>query len=527
MLTGGALSRRDFLGRALAAGAGLAAAACRSSAREAVKGGPTESEEPRRGGTLRLASAFQILSIDPHTIEGATPAPLLYSYMIQATDWQGSVGDLATSWENVDELNWVFHIREDVHFQDLPPVNGRAVSAQDIINSMTRLRSLPGASLDQNIIKYEAPDLRTVTLQTKEPDGYLLMNIGSQPNAVVPIEAVDAFGDLKDHAIGSGPFILDRVNRDELAVVRNPTYYHDYPYVDGINVRALVEAASRQAAFRAGDIDVYVADNRLQADTLKGVPGSSTERYLSAVYSVFTLNAARVEAFKDERTREAIDLALDRTVMIEKLHFGDGELAGPVPPRWDTALPKEEVASAYRRDVGKARQLLSAAGQDGLTFELSFYTDVENADRASIIKDNLAEVGITVNLATGEVGTWLTNLLASNFESTAYTHLPYLSDYIQLQSHHTYGWNRSPQAFLGIEDPEVDSLLDKERQTIDDQERKKLALDAQRLILKRHGPTLVLCEPYAYWIAYDYLKGYTPTAYGLGNYRYNYWLDKG
>jgi len=224
------LSRRGFLGGALTAGAGLAAAGCGSSAKEAASGGPTESGEAKRGGTLRLASAFQILSIDPQTIEGATAAPLFYSYMIQATDWQGSVGDLATSWESPDDLDWVFHIREDVRFQDLPPVNGRAVSAQDIVNSMTRLRSLPGASPDQTIIKYEAPDLRTVTLQTKEPDGYMLMNIGSTPNAVVPIEAVDAFGDLTDHAIGSGPFILDRVNRDELAVVRNPAYYHDFPY---------------------------------------------------------------------------------------------------------------------------------------------------------------------------------------------------------------------------------------------------------------------------------------------------------
>ena len=527
MLNGRRLPRRGFLGGALTVGAGLAAAACGGNEKEAATGGGTASGEPKRGGTLRLASAFQILSIDPQTIEGATSAPLFYSYMIQATSWQGSVGDLAMSWENPDDLNWVFHIRDDARFQDLPPVNGRAVSAQDIVNSMTRLRSLPGASPDQTIIKYEAPDARTVTLQTREPDGYMLMNIGSQPNAVVPIEAVEAFGDLKSHAIGSGPFMLDRVGRDELVAVRNPAYYHDYPYVDGLTVRALTEAASRQAAFRAGDIDVYTADNRMQAESVKGVAGSSAQRYLSAAYSVFALNAVKVEAFKDERVREAIDLALDRAAMIEKLHFGDAELSGPVPPRWDTALPKEEVAAAYRRDVGKAKQLLSAAGQEGLAFELSFYTATENADRVSIIKDNLAEIGVTVNLAGGEVGIWLANLLASSFESTAYTHLPYLSDYIQLQSHHTYGWNRSRQAFLGIEDQEVDSLLEKIRQTIDEQERKEMALDVQRLILKRHGPTLTLCEPYAYWIAYDYLKGYTPTAYGFGDYRYDYWLDKG
>ena len=49
----------------------------------------------------------------------------------------------------------------------------------------------------------------------------------------------------------------------------------------------------------------------------------------------------------------------------------------------------------------------------------------------------------------------------------------------------------------------------------------------QRKILARHGPTLVLYEPYGYWVAYDYIKGYKPTAYGFGMFKYDYWIDKG
>ena len=49
----------------------------------------------------------------------------------------------------------------------------------------------------------------------------------------------------------------------------------------------------------------------------------------------------------------------------------------------------------------------------------------------------------------------------------------------------------------------------------------------QRRVLARHGPTLTLYEPYGYWAAYDYIKGYTPTSYGFGLYKYDYWIDKG
>jgi ABC-type transport system substrate-binding protein len=75
-------------------------------------------------------------------------------------------------------------------------------------------------------------------------------------------------------------------------------------------------------------------------------------------------------------------------------------------------------------------------------------------------------------------------------------------------------------------DEEVDAALDQINGTIDEGERITLEQEVQRKILARHGPTLVLYEPYGYWVAYDYLKGYTATSFGFGLYKYDYWIDK-
>ncbi len=214
-------------------------------------------------------------------------------------------------------------------------------------------------------------------------------------------------------------------------------------------------------------------------------------------------------------------------VSIERLHFGDGELAGPIPPLWNSSLPKEEVEKAYTRDVEKAKQLLSAAGQENLTFPLSFASYQNNPDRAAIIQQNLAEAGINVELKAGELSTWLTSLLSSDFDATTFQHLRYLSDYIQINSHHSRGWARNDLGYLGVDDNEVDAALDQINGTIDEQERIRLEQEVQRKILARHGPTLLLYEPYGYWVAYDFLKGYTATSYGFGLYKYDYWIDKG
>jgi peptide/nickel transport system substrate-binding protein len=534
MLRGTRVSRRNFLAGMVATG-GLAAAACGGGGEDEETETPAADEtvvsgEPVYGGTLHVATTAPVLSLDPHTTEGVAAASYFYSYLVHVTDWQGNVGDLAESWEIVDELDWIFHLRSGARFQDLPPVSGREVVADDIVYSIDRLRALPGAieQWDQWTDKYEAPDARTFTLRTTQPYGYMLMTLGSPLTAIIPREAIDEFGDLESNVLGSGPFMLDRFGRDEgIDIVRNPTYYRpEIPYIDGISTKVMPDDSSIQAAFRSGNLDVYNASNKLKADAVRDVGGVTIQSYLSRSYAVLDLNAARQEAFKDPRVREAIDLATDRKEMIDKLHFGGAELAGPVGPLWDSSLPADEIEAAYTRDVQKAKQLLAEADMEDLSFKLSFATIGNSADLASIIQQNLAEIGVRVELQPGELGAWLANLLSGNFEATSYSHLPYLSDDIQLQSHHTYGFGRTDGGYRGVEDDEVDGLLDQIHEAIDEEDRIELARDVQRKILDRHGPVLVLYEPYGYWCARDYVKGYTPTAYGFGLYKYDYWIDK-
>jgi ABC-type transport system substrate-binding protein len=532
------ISRRGFLAGAAAAGgaAGLVLAGCGGGNKEQGGTSPTPAGgagEPKRGGTIRYFSPAPILNLDPNTTAGSEVAPFFYSYVVHPTDWHApdyTIGDLAESWETPDDNHWIFHLRGDAKFQDAAPANGRAVVAEDVVKSIDRYRSMPDANnaWNQWTERYEAPDARTFNEITKKPYGYFLLDLGSPLTAIMAIEAVDRFGDLSTHVAGSGPYTLKSYSANvALEMLRNPAYYHEYPYVDGFNVKVYTDDSAARAAFRAGQIDAYVATTKPMADNVRDVNGVSIQKYFDRVYSVFQLNAVKVPEFKDQRVREAIDLSLDRQQMIEKLCFGDGELAGPVPPLWPAALPADEVAAAYKRDVTKARQLLSAAGQENFNFDLSFATYQDNPDRASIIQANLAEAGITANLKAADIGTWLNDLTNNNLGATTFTHLRYLSDYIQINWPHSHGWAQTDIGYTGVDDPETDAMILQVDGTIDDNERIKLEQEVQRRVLARHGPTLTLYEPYSYWAAYDYIKGYVPTSFGFGLYKYDYWIDKG
>ena len=239
---------------------------------------------------------------------------------------------------------------------------------------------------------------------------------------------------------------------------------------------------------------------------------------------MINLNEIKASVLQDQRVREALDISLDRDAMIEKLAFGDGNYTGPVS--WGLefwSLPQDELHQSYQRDVAKARQLLEAAGASDLTLELkcqSLYSDL-----AAMIKAQAAEAGITINIVTQELGSWISDLSANNFELMVGTGLPYPDENLPLQFNHTNNFSRKANP-VRLPEPEIDAILDKILVTPDINERQKLVLDVTRKIVNRHGPFLYLYAPYSYTARWDYVKGYENVPTTMVNYTYDIWLDK-
>ena len=117
--------------------------------------------KPQYGGTLNLASilAYDREHADPWSETGAYRLlrwidedlgqgdwaidrdVLSYSFVTPAADQY--VGALAESWDiSPDGLTYTFHIRKGVRFHDKPPVNGREMTANDILFGWQRVLGL-------------------------------------------------------------------------------------------------------------------------------------------------------------------------------------------------------------------------------------------------------------------------------------------------------------------------------------------------------------------------------------------------
>jgi ABC-type transport system substrate-binding protein len=529
------LSRRRFLTTTAAtAGAALFAVRCGGSEKGSQLDSSPTLGPAKRGGVYHIASTIPALSIDPHTdvTMGLAYIALIYGYLLhQFQQPKGApllVFDHADSLENPDELTYVFKMHPGIRFQEMPPVNGREVTAADVVYSFERIASVDSTPFwKSGMSEISAPDLSTFRVRLSNVYAYAMAEFGGSRTAIVPEEAVKQFGDLKKNAIGSGPFQLRSLSQTEsIEMDRNPTYYvSDIPYLDGIAARTFADDSSIQAAFKAQQLDVYTPPSKLQADNVAS-GGSHVVLSKDAGLAIYMMNLNEIKApvLQDERVREALDISLDRDAVIDKLCFGEGNYTGPVS--WGLefwSLPQDELRRRLGRDVTRARQLLEAAGASDLTLELK--TQNLYSDLATMISAQAADAGITINIVSEELGTWVNDLFNQNFELMVGVGLPYGDEMYPLQFNHTYNWTRKANP-VELPDPAVDAILEQMLVTPDIYERQKLALDVTRKILDRHGPFVYLYAPYTFTARWDYVHGYEDVPSTRVAFTYDMWLDK-
>jgi len=231
------MQRRRFL---LTGGAGAALAATAMSGGCALrgqskKGGPAttgspSSETPQPGGTLSYYLIGNPPSLDP---QRTTAAPTfrtvggVYSRLFRfktahdpsVAESKAPESDLAVSAESSDAQTWTVKLRPNAKFQNIAPVNGHAVEAEDIKASYLRAidpKNPNGGSLDMlDAGGIETPSPDTVVFKLKYPFA-ALPSMMAVPlyGWILPREAAAGTYDPAKQVIGSGPFILDSYTPD-------------------------------------------------------------------------------------------------------------------------------------------------------------------------------------------------------------------------------------------------------------------------------------------------------------------------
>jgi peptide/nickel transport system substrate-binding protein len=538
------LSRRDLL-----AAGGLTLAGATLAPRVA------RAQTPKRGGTLSLR-LWDPPHFDLHAAGGLSyklhiALTFTHSRLVKPKAGPGVQpgtfpieGDLAESWTQPSDTTYVFKLRRGVRWHNKPPVNGRELTADDVVYSVNRFMTTKGnanafmlASLD----KVEATDKYTVKFTLKEPFAWFLDALANpMAVAIVAKECVDKFGDLKkwESVVGTGPWMLDSYRPNQgMTLVRNPAYFvQGLPYIERIDVTVDEDNASRISSFLAGKYDVGMENpgsiQRVDWVQIKDKVKRPvrTAEFPANVMSHISMRTDQ-KPFSDVRVRHAMSLALDRQSIIDATYEGVGAYNPPVPAAIrDWTIPMDQLgegAKWYKYDPAEGKKLLAAAGYpNGFPASVCFTTYGSSVliDQSAIVLKNLKDIGIDAKLDQKEYGAYISSCFYGNFPSMTFgPQTPFLEPDTFLYGQYHPG---QPRNQSHINDPQVADLLVRQRRTFDVAKRREVIFEIQRYLARQQYYVQLPSAVYvAVWDAA--LKNYGPNVgYDYGGRLMAAWLDR-
>lgn len=307
------------------------------------------------------------------------------------------VPGLAESWTVSDDgLTYTFKLR-DAKFSD-----GSPVTAGDAAFSLTRIRDDKGSLWSDSfkiIDTATAADDRTLVVKLKSKS-VPFISMMALPNAsVLPKKVVEADPDaFAEKPVGSGAFTVAEWRRgDRIILKKNPTYWDaGHVSLDGVEWIVIPDDNTRMLNVQAGQIDVAitvpfsrVAEMKSNPDLTVGMDPSTREDHV-------LINHEHGALAKKE-VREALDLAIDKKAIVEAATFGLGEVANSYIPKGALYHYADNLQRPY--DPEKAKQMLKAAGAEGLTLNYIVNAGKETDEQiAVLIQQQLAKAGVTAKL---------------------------------------------------------------------------------------------------------------------------------
>lgn len=390
--------RAQMVGAALVALLSVTGCASSDSAGE-LGTSSAGSTRPGAGGTLTVGRTE---SFDGWVLDSAaayasyqTDAAVMEPLLRFAADGSSIEPGLAETWK-YDEttFTWTFTLRANAKFS-----NGQPVTSKDVIFSYgVWSTGINFGGSYEHIDDVVAVDDRTVQFVMNAPDAVLPSLLSGSVSGVMP---ADFAGMAKEayyaNPIGAGPYaVTEWSSGGRVVLERNPNYYApDRPYYDEVVIEVVADDNELATLFQSGQIDIvnYVSiatSGQYDEARLVVTPPSQV--------SHLSLNTTRTP-FDDVHARRAVASAMEYDSIVNGPLAGYGTaptgILAPNPANW---APPTNPYYTTNLDTAAA-EMQASAHASGVTTELIY--DAGNgtdALLAQIVKDNLAKIGIEVNL---------------------------------------------------------------------------------------------------------------------------------
>ncbi|MGC9450989.1 MAG: peptide ABC transporter substrate-binding protein [Oceanipulchritudo sp.] len=511
--------------------------------------GVPDVDEGVERGILLFGNGAEPKTLDPQRATGVTENKII-SALIEGlityhpTDDNLPEPGMAERWElNEDASVWTFHIREDAFWS-----NGDPVTAADFLYSYERMLhpDFPGEYsqmlfmlkngeaykegevADFSEVGVKALDEKTLRIELVGPTPYFLNMLKHYSWFPVHPPTIEAHGGrfdmsgewtLPENFVGNGPFVFGEWRPNQyIRVVKSPTYWdrdrmrlneiYFYPVEDDNTEKRMFDSGLLHITGTVPTNDIPIL-RKTRPDIIHIDP------YLGTYFYRFNVTRPPLD---NPLVREALNLAIDRQAIVDKVTLGGQAPAHAYVPAGFNDYPTPEV---LRFDPERARALLAEAGYPGgegfPELYLLFNTSEGHRKIAEAVvamwNDNL---GINMQLENKE---WKVYLDAQSLLDYDISRSGWIGDYMDpitfLEMFTTGNGNND----TGWSNPRYDELINAAFRSRTEEEHFRSLLEAETILLDEL-PIVPL-----YWYTRIYLmdprvKGWAPKLLDNRPYKY-------
>ena len=461
---------------------------------ETQTGKELQGGEAKKGGELVIALAEEPDALDPslaRTFVGRIVFSSICEKLYDVDENLEIVPQLASELPEIsdDGKTVTIPLRTGIKFNDGTPFNADAVAVS--INRHLTIEGSSRASEIEPVKKVTAVDDSTVELQLSEPFAPLTAALADRAGMIMsPAQLKKKGADFGDDPVCVGPFdFVERVAQDRIVVEKSDDYYAaDEVNLDRITYRIIVDSNVRLSNLRSGDVDVA---ERLAPTDIASVEGDDSLQVAEATsigYQGIDINignrnglgkphvAPNTPLAQNPDLREAFEMALDRET-INKVVF-DGQYSpdcSPISPNSPYAVEVECTPF----DPDGARQIVEDSDQQTpVEVELIVANDPEGIRLGEVIQSMEKKAGFDVKVRPTEFTAALEETDAGNYETFQ---IGWSGRVDPDQNIHSFEHSEGSLNISGVDDPEVDRLLEEARVTLDRDER----IDLYRQAIER------------------------------------------
>ena len=354
-------------------------------------------------------------SLDPYQMTAAGTREVMFNVFegLVKPDSDGNFVDAVASEHSVsdDQLTYTFTLRDGVVFH-----NGAECTVDDVLYSFETCAA--------TTVNSAVAEALSAIVDTKTEGNQISFTL-SAPNSDFISYVSNVYIVPKDYAeqatqpVGTGPFkYVSRSVQENVVLEKNADYYGEQAKLDKVTYKIFEDNTAMMTALNAGGLDLVAHLTSDQVNTLTN-GYDVLEGTMNLVQAIYLNNA--VAPFDNEKVRQAMCYAVDADAMMELTADGHGTKVGSSMYPSFKKYFDASLADAYPHDVEKAKELLTEAGYpNGFTFTIKVPSNyAPHVNTALVLKEQLAEVGITAEIEQIDWNSWLTDVYSGReFEGT-------------------------------------------------------------------------------------------------------------